>query len=151
MNDRTGGRERWDRMIPYTLCAGLALLMVFGMFSATAAASTCKVIGQETLLVNDLRNHTVLGPHSPTIPAPCYTVPTDIRIKYGRTLTIEPGVVLKFAPGVIISVENGALIAKGEPGAKILFTAINASEPLGRDLFVSRRSQYNYRKLYFRA
>ena len=51
----------------------------------------------------------------------------DVRVPAGMSLTIRPGVIVKFSPGTRLRVE-GALIAEGKNGRRIVFTSINDNE-----------------------
>ncbi|MEJ2208990.1 MAG: right-handed parallel beta-helix repeat-containing protein [Anaerolineae bacterium] len=66
--------------------------------------------------------------HDTTWPAGIYIVDDDLSID-GGSLTIDPGAEVRFRPGTELRVVGGPLLALGEPGNPITFTA-DSPEPV---------------------
>src|SRR4051812_36901575 len=59
-----------------------------------------------------------------TLTRGCTTVvERSLVVKKGAKLVIEPGTTLAFERGTGLRIEKGALVARGAPDAKILFTS----------------------------
>ena len=72
-----------------------------------------------------------------------YYMNTDVLVKEGSVLIIEPGVEIKISEGTNLIV-NGAIIAKGDLENKIVFGGLEDQEPWGGHKF----TKY-LRHLYF--
>jgi hypothetical protein len=67
-----------------------------------------------------------------TITRECVTVvERTVKVTNGAKLVIEPGVTLAFERGTGLRIEKGALVARGAPDAKIVFTSHAAKKAAG--------------------
>ncbi len=95
----------------------LSLLMVtYSILSYSQETPVSGVINNDITWTSSLSPYRVVG---------------DITINSGKTLTIEPGVVVKFDSALSINV-NGRLIANGTPTDSIKFTTSNMSPTAGQ-------------------
>ncbi|HEU4400467.1 MAG TPA: IPT/TIG domain-containing protein, partial [Candidatus Polarisedimenticolia bacterium] len=100
-------RPRWTRVRAASLTAVL-ISALLGVGAARADAS----LGGEVRA--DLTLDAAGGP---------YLVTSDLIVRQGATLTLQPGVVVRLAAGVSLIVEDGALRVLGAPGARVLITS----------------------------
>ncbi|MBI4661234.1 MAG: right-handed parallel beta-helix repeat-containing protein [Verrucomicrobia bacterium] len=73
-----------------------------------------------------------------------YTLPDDVYVDAGKTLTIEPGVIVQFQNPYATFIVDGTLVARGTPTAPILFTSDKAQKAPGQwEALVFRASNTN--------